>query len=214
MRPALALLAVAAAGCPGDSHDAPATPAPPPTTIAPIDAPFGDGGITEIRGYDPASGMHLDEDDPTAAPTPGAYPRPRNRRTLEILLRSTPPGATAVVDGQTIGKTPILWEGEFTGREREFTFVLRGHSLGRYRFVPIQSGIVHAKLRSIIGEDDALRDAGITLRPPPTAPPPRRPVVRPPALPDARPADPPADAGEATFTPTQAPPDTGFGPPP
>src|SRR5205085_914810 len=54
---------------------------------------------------------------------------PHARRTLEIMLRSSPSGADAAVDGELVGKTPVLWEGEFTGREREFTFTLPGHGV-------------------------------------------------------------------------------------
>jgi hypothetical protein len=198
-RVAVGLLVLAACGDDGDAP--PRVTAPPPTLVSPVDAAMPDGGVTVITGFDPRSGMHLDDDDdglPTR--TPGAS---RNRRSLEIILRSSPSGATALVDGQVVGKTPSFWEGEFTGREREFTFVLPGHALARYKFVPIANGIVHAKLVPVLSDSGAL----LPILPPLVAAP-QPPVKRPPPV-DARETDddaateetePPLDAGPATTT--------------
>jgi hypothetical protein len=79
-------------------------------------------------------------------------------RRLEITLRSTPPRARAMVDGEPVGETPAYWEGEADGQPREFTFVLPGHEMARYRFVPTRSGIVHATLERLPGALPA--DAG------------------------------------------------------
>ncbi len=103
----------------------------------------------------PASEFHLDdaevEYEPTHRPSAG-----HKSRALELVLRSTPPGAVAAVDGITVGPTPTLWEGTVDGRAREFTFVLPGYAIARYRFVPTQSGVVHGTL----GRLKTLPDAG------------------------------------------------------
>jgi hypothetical protein len=170
-------------GCGG--HDAAPAATPPPT--APRDAGAGAGatGVTVVPGFDPASGMHLDDDAP-ARPAwhPPAVPRGGGRR-LELVLRSTPSGAIAAVDGVEIGTTPTFWAGEFTGREHEFTFVLASHAVARYRFVPITSGIVHARLEKITDDD-----GGVPEIPRPELPP--EPPPPPPPPPDARPAPAPA----------------------
>jgi len=70
---------------------------------------------------------------------------------IELLLRSSPPGATAAVDGKRIGKTPVLWTGSPGRRVHEFTFVLPGYSMARYRFVPLRPGIVHGTLTKLMG---------------------------------------------------------------
>jgi len=132
------------------------TPVPP----APVDAGVvPSDGITEIGTFDAASGMHLDDD----ATNPGhVTPPPRTVHTgkaIDIMLKSTPPGAMAAVDGVQMGPTPTYWPaGEADGREHEFTFVLRGFAVARYRFVPISSGVVHARLEAIV-EDRP--DAGV-----------------------------------------------------
>jgi hypothetical protein len=79
----------------------------------------------------------------------------RASRPIDIVLRSSPPGATAAVDGVPIGSTPTYWSGEANGREHEFTFVLPGYAFARYRFVPITSGIVHARLDVLTDDVDA-----------------------------------------------------------
>jgi hypothetical protein len=200
VRVSLAVVAIAITACRDDA--APAAPPPPPTVVTPVDAATVDA-ITFVPGFDPASGMHVDEGDDARTGTGGVTPR--SRRNIEILLRSTPPGATAVVDGRVIGKTPTYWEGEFTGRERDFTFMLPGHALARYKFVPTTSGIVHARLTQITTD----RDAGMPempplveeSRPPPPPPPPRRTVDAAPAL-DAMSAQDTTtlDAGDAAGT--------------
>ena len=160
-RVALGCAVVALAACPS-KRDAPGRGDPPPPPPAPSGAPR-DAGVTTINGYDPASGMHLD-DDGTARPDP-SRPRPRTRtaRQVDILLKSTPTGALASVDGTPIGPTPTYWTGD-DGREHDFTFVLPHHALAHYRFVPITSGTVHARLERIA---DELTDGGIAPAPPP-----------------------------------------------
>lgn len=115
--------------------------------------PHVDTGASAV----PAAGageFHLDDPevdyDPMRRPTAG-----RKARALELVLRSTPPGAVAAVDGVTVGPTPALWEGSGDGRAREFTFVLPGYAIARYRFVPTQSGVVHGTLGRLKAQPDA-----------------------------------------------------------
>jgi hypothetical protein len=100
---------------------------------------------------DHAPPVHVD-DTPHAAP---ANPNPRGAHAIAVTLRSTPAGATAAVDGTPVGTTPAYWGGDADGHEHEFTFELRGYALARYRFVPITSGVVHARLEPIAEETDA-----------------------------------------------------------
>ncbi len=79
----------------------------------------------------------------------------RAARPIQVTLRSTPPGATAAVDGTVVGTTPAYWGGDADGREHEFTFDLKGFALARYRFVPVTSGVIHARLEPIAEETDA-----------------------------------------------------------
>lgn len=91
--------------------------------------------------------------EPADQPPERAPARQAQRgRPVEVVLRSSPPGATAVVDGKLIGPTPVYWAGEADGRAREFTFSLRGYAPARYRFVPITSGVVHARLEVLADE--------------------------------------------------------------
>jgi hypothetical protein len=81
--------------------------------------------------------------------------RPRKSRPIELILRSTPAGAIAAVDGVAVGPTPAVWQGSTDGRAREFTFVLPGYAIARYRFIPMQSGVVHGTLGRLKSEADA-----------------------------------------------------------
>ena len=81
--------------------------------------------------------------------------RPRKGRPIELVLRSSPSGAIAAIDGVTIGPTPAVWQGTTDGRPREFTFVLPGYAIARYRFIPMQSGVVHGTLGRLKSEPDA-----------------------------------------------------------
>jgi hypothetical protein len=196
---AILVLAGCAACFGGDDGDRAAAPAPPPTVIAPIDAA---PGITQLPTFDPGAGLHLDEaGDPELPPLRTGSSLTRSRRTVEILLRSSPPGALALVDGEQIGKTPTYWEGEFTGREREFTFVLPGYALARYRFVPIANGIVHARLDAVLGSGP------LPFPPIPEKEKPRRPA-------GARPAPPPPPTPADAVPAPAATPDAGGAPAP
>lgn len=131
-----------------------------PQPDVPIDA-----GVHQLALGTPVVPVgHLDEDDSHRAANPSNASRPS--RAIDVVLRSTPTGAQAAVDGLVIGPTPAYWNGTADGREHEFTFVLSGHAIARYRFVPITSGTIHARLVPI--SDDV--DAGV---PPPEVVPPR-----------------------------------------
>jgi hypothetical protein len=148
----LAQIALACAcACNGAEPASTAPPPPPPTAI--VDAAPPPDGITSIAGFDPSSNYHLDDDLPSGHRAGGVTVH--SHRILEILLRSTPPGATVAVDGIIVGNTPTYWEGEFTGREREFTFVMPGYAMARYRFVPTTNGVVHGRLMKIVTDLDA-----------------------------------------------------------
>jgi hypothetical protein len=166
-----AWLCVALIACSSKDDPPQVAPTPPRDAGVPMD------GITAIGRFDPASGMHLDDDMPNPV-------RPRQARQpgklVDITLRSSPPGAIAAVDGQQIGRTPT-YAPVTSGIEHEFTFVLEGYAVARYRFVPIQSGVVHATMEPVSSEIDA----GVALppemsRPQPTLPPPA--VPAPPTL--------------------------------
>jgi hypothetical protein len=174
------LIALAGAACSGKSE-----PPPPATTTPPPPLVARDAGTTVISGFDPASGMHLDDDG--AGSTRPAAPRDRAGHSLQVTLRSTPSGAIAAVDGVQVGPTPTYWFGEADGREHEFTFVRSGYESARYRFVPVQSGLVHARLEPVadervgsgLGPEIApvfAPDAGVVAPPPtvitPSPPPP------------------------------------------
>ena len=168
---AIALVAGACRSGHKRTDEAPATP--PAVVLAATDAGVtasaSDGGITQLPTFDPNSGMHVDSDDsddddndnssapshpPTLWPTHTQAPT-HSRRTVEIVLRSSPPGAVAAVDGVLVGPTPTYWESEFDGHSHDFTFVMPGHALARYRFVPVANGTVHAKLMRLAdGEAD------------------------------------------------------------
>ena len=136
-----------------------------------------------------ASGGHLDDDvgprpvQPTAANHHG--------QAIDIVLRSSPSGAMAAVDGVSIGVTPTNWSGTADGQPHEFTFTRSGYAFARYRFVPITSGVIHARLEPI-GED---ADAGVP-------PAPTHPNVAPPFTPTAPPTIISVDAGFTTPLPT------------
>ncbi len=197
---------------------------PPPPGPAPVVVRDADvDGIMEIGGYDPTSGLHLDDD---GAGTP-VNPTRRTHRAgtaIGIMLKSTPPGAVAAVDGVQQGKAPVYWSGEADGREHEFTFVLRGHAVARYRFVPIASGVVHATLEPVAAYhlDGGLapvlspsRPSDAAVAPPPTI---LTPADAARVLPDAAPALPasPERSGDRNgdAAPVPVPDPTGAGPQP
>ncbi len=142
------LLLLALASCSSKTEAPPETP-PEDGRAAPLDT------ITEIGSTDP---NRFTDPDPSRRTTAAKPPQKRPSRPIDIILKSSPPGADAAVDGVIVGRTPAYWYGEADGLEHEFTFVMYGHNSARYRFVPIQSGTVHAKLD--VTSDD-VPDAGV-----------------------------------------------------
>ena len=116
--------------------------------IAKTDPHAGSAAVTPPDDH-PAP-AHVDGVPVRPPPQPNGHAHP-----IEVTLRSSPPGATAAVDGTPIGTTPAYWAGDADGREHEFTFDLRGYELARYRFVPVTSGVIHARLDPLAEETDA-----------------------------------------------------------
>src|SRR3954467_10196971 len=144
--PALALTAMVACS----SKDKPKTDDVGSTQQRPIsmiklDAGVPSGGRFEDRHLD-------DEGDYRPVTVPPSY---RGGRPIDVTLRSSPPGANVSVDGQPYGNTPAFWNGDADGHEHEFLFSLRGYGIARYRFVPVSSGVIHARLEPIAEETDA-----------------------------------------------------------
>jgi hypothetical protein len=153
------LVALVIAGCSGGNEPSkPADPTPP--AAPPPDAPTVE--LQPSGVFDPAGGRHLDDDLPPLATIPvPAQGRPHGaQRPIDLTLRSTPPGAMAAVDGVQVGPTPTFWSGDANGRVHEFTFVSPHYSVARYRFVPVTSGILFARLDSVAG-DEPTPDAGV-----------------------------------------------------
>ena len=181
------------AACTG-STDAPKLPDPPPAAAPAPDAPVVD--LQPSGVFDPAGGRHLDDDLPPLAPV--APPRPSDRnaraqRPIDLTLRSVPPGAIAAVDGVPLGPTPTYWAGDANGHVHEFTFVLAHYSVARYRFVPITTGILFARLDAVAGDEPPAAGGvpPIPLAVPGLGAPPPVPTVIAPA---PRPPPPPVDA--------------------
>src|SRR3569623_869402 len=99
------------------------------------------------------AGHTLSEPEPVHVPPTGNSGRAA--RPIEVTLRSSPTGAPAAVDGTVVGTTPAYWGGDADGHEHEFTFDLKGFALARYRFVPVTSGVIHARLEPLAEETDA-----------------------------------------------------------
>lgn len=165
MRSALAILAlVCAHACsdPPDSTDKTDRADKPADKLnAPPDEPAGKPGQSptannpgakppETPTNNPSAtpGFHLDADPEPSRPH--IEPRRREAQPIDLVLRSTPSGATASIDGKAVGKTPAYWQGTADGRPRDVTFALPGYAVARYRFVPVRSGVVHGSLRRLV----------------------------------------------------------------
>jgi len=151
------LLLAAGLGCSSSDSGDDATAPPQAAATEVLDA-----GLPDASAQRPARG--LDQDlhfDSYNRETDATVPVRRSRRDrddeLELLLRSTPPGARAEVDGKPVGVTPVLYRAPRDGKARQFTFVRAGYSMARYRFVPTRSGIVHGTLDALA---EPMPDAG------------------------------------------------------
>ncbi len=143
---------------------------------------------------------------------------PRSGRQVDVILRSSPAGATVAVDGVLVGTTPTYWAVDANGRDHEFLFVRKGYAYARYRFVPITSGVVHARLEPIAEDSPGGMPPELMQHPlQPAAPRPTR-RVPPAAVPALVSPDAGAPATDATeLSPDAAPADpaeaaTGAGP--
>lgn len=179
--PRVLAIGLTIAACSSDSDRPKPEPTTPPADAAVID------GITTLGAPDPNA--HVD-DDPSLPPVTARPPTKRARRQIEILLRSSPPGAMASVDGLQVGPTPTYWVGE-TGAEHEFTFSLPKHALARYRFFPIATGTLHARLDPVATYVDAGVPPPGLVQPPPIPPPETLVAPVPTLAPDAAPMTPP-----------------------
>ena len=166
------LVVAAVAGCSGKAST-------PPKPV-PMDAP-----PVALRS----------QPDPVRSPSDDRRPPPPQNRAphpIDVILRSTPQNADVSVDGVNLGSTPAYWNGTADGREHEFVFVLPGHAVARYRFVPITSGVIHARLEPISDDQGSGSDVP---QPTPMIPAPIPPTVidgpspiAPPPAPDAAPS--------------------------
>jgi hypothetical protein len=161
MRPWLVPIAlvglVGLAACRGDDSDAPTrvqtratAPLPDAAAAAQPPPPAATGTLEpepEPEGWlDPMPNAG----EPWQPRAPVSSSRPK--RTVQLMLRSTPPGATIMIDGEHIGTTPSFWEGEVLTKPRDFVFILPGYAIGRYRFVPTHDSIVHPTLKKLVKE--------------------------------------------------------------
>ena len=114
----------------------------------------------------PTMGAHLDGTDTDYRPR-NYRPTARDGKTIELFLRSSPPGASASMDGKAMGITPTFWSGIADGQSHEFTFVKAGYAMARYRFVATQNGVVHGTLKPLVTAPKAKE--GSEPAPPPVA---------------------------------------------
>jgi hypothetical protein len=108
----------------------------------------------------PLTGTHIDDHDDGYRPAAYQPARPSTLRgpqhkDIELVLRSSPPGAIASIDGRAIGNTPTFWHGAADGKPHEYTFTKKGYSMARYRFVSTQSGVVHGSLKALVVGSEA-----------------------------------------------------------
>jgi hypothetical protein len=139
---------------PADPRDTPGDDPPSGAKSAPALRDAGPAGKPDPTGSGRSGEFHLDGAD-IEYEAARRDPRPQKGRPIELVLRSTPPGAIAAIDGIPIGPTPNIWQGSTDGKPREFTFVLPGYAIARYRFIPMQSGVVHGTLGRLKSEPDA-----------------------------------------------------------
>jgi hypothetical protein len=168
------VLAIAAISCSGD-NDASVPKKDPTVVLVPGDGGVSSSAIVAAPGVDPAS---LQIAGGATRHNSGQPPTSRERRPIDVTLRSSPSGARVAVDGSAIGTTPAFWNGFADGREHEFVFELPRHAIARYRFVPVSSGVIHARLEP----HAVVQDAGIAA-PPEVVPHPPPSAIIPPAAP-------------------------------
>jgi|GEM_PF-6494619 len=145
---------------PSATNSARSTEGAPPSA-APARTATAATATTATTARDPDPGIGTDA-RPGPAPEPGARlpdatsgagrqrvfgpAPPPVREWVEIVLRSTPSGATVSVDGAIVGITPTFWRGAKIPAAREFRFDLERHQTADFTFVPIKSGVLHPSL--------------------------------------------------------------------
>ncbi len=151
----LSLAAIGANACATDDSAPSTSEHVMPDVASAIDAAIAEPEAAAITAA--PSGTHLDGDATGYQPRsylPQTSPRAKDK-TIELVLRSSPPGATASIDGKAVGVTPTFWSGKADQRSHEFTFVKEGFSMARYRFVATHSGIVHGSLEALQKNEEA-----------------------------------------------------------
>jgi len=158
---------VVIAACGSSSGDPEPEPAPPPKIDAAVEPAQPPQPPPQPPPQDPA-GLHVD-DDATGPTKPVLPPTKHAAHPIEITLRSTPAGARVLVDSLFVGKTPTYWSGNADGTPHSFTFVYepptrtaQRYAVAQYKFVPVTSGVIHAKLEPINEEvQPTPPDAGV-----------------------------------------------------
>jgi len=110
------------------------------------------GSKKEPDRVDPPPATAAQAPAPAVVPVPVGVPAPpppvAAHRRLQLTLRSTPPGAAAMIDGRLVGATPVRWDMDDDGKQHDFTFTLNGYQPWRLKFSPSHDGVVHAHLLS------------------------------------------------------------------
>jgi hypothetical protein len=176
--------------------------APPAERVVPRDA-----GVVEQPAFDPLTDVPLGHATSRPAPPRGSHP-------IDVILRSSPSAAMVAIDGVLVGTTPTYWAGDANGREHEFLFVRKGYAYARYRFVPITSGVVHARLEPVADDSNAGVPPEMFRLPDEPPPAPARRAASPPSPPPAPSPPPPHDAGPAPLDAAPDDPASGSGPQP
>jgi PEGA domain-containing protein len=109
-------------------------------------APATEASTLPAAGAEGAAG--LPSPHAAAAPSPGSTALPA-RPKLHLLLRSTPAGANAAIDGRPVGTTPVTSDIDGDGKTHEFSFSLPGYLLWQVKFPPVKDGVIHATMRPI-----------------------------------------------------------------
>ena len=124
-----------------DSNESTTTPAPDAAEAAEVPI---------AKQEPPLTGTHLDSTSTEYQPRPGWQSQSARGKRIQLVLRSSPPGAVASIDGKSIGTTPSFWSGPADDQSHEYTFTKEGYAMARYRFVATQSGVVHGTLKPLV----------------------------------------------------------------
>ncbi len=94
---------------------------------------------------------------PDAAAPVAAKPEAPPPKMLHLVVKSTPSGADAMVDGKGVGKTPANFDLVDDGHEHEFSFEKDGFKPAKYRVTPVRDGLVaHVQLQPVHAGDAGL----------------------------------------------------------